>query len=166
MYHTPMETRGRVSYLFEPPEDVSSRQASATRRDTKAIGDRSEAMVLAALVRNGYHVSIPFGENNRYDLLADDGARIVRVQVKSGRVRKGAISYSCCSTHAHRRAGPLASRSYRGEVDYIAVYCDELRKVYLVPEEELARTRAHLRLIAPTNGQRRKLRWAHRFELP
>jgi len=154
-----------ASSLFEAPAFADA-ASSVTPRDTKAVGDRSEAMVLAALIRNGYRVSIPFGENNRYDLLADDGARIARVQVKTGRVRRGAIAYNCCSTHGHRRSGPLSTRSYRGEVDFIGVFCEELGKVYLVPEEEFARTRAHLRLVAPVNGQRRKLRWAHRFELP
>jgi len=81
---TPLAT---VSFLFG--EKAQSRPTGAIerlqqRRDTKSIGDRSEAMVLAALVRNGYQCSIPFGENRRYDILADDGERIHRVQVKTG----------------------------------------------------------------------------------
>jgi cupin superfamily acireductone dioxygenase involved in methionine salvage len=35
-------------------------------------------------------VSIPFGENHRYDLIADDGERLLRIPVKTGRLR-GAV---------------------------------------------------------------------------
>ena len=34
---------------------------------------------MAALIRYGYLISIPYGENHRYDLLADDGTSIARV---------------------------------------------------------------------------------------
>jgi len=45
------------------------------KRNTKRIGDISEAAVIWALVRMGYNISIPFGENHRYDVLIDDGIR-------------------------------------------------------------------------------------------
>ena len=152
--------------LFESAaldEKQFSRERDHPKRDTKAVGDRSEAIVLAALVRKGYLVSIPFGENQRYDLLADDGTRILRVQVKTGRLRRDVIAYSCSSSHTHR-GGPHA-RPYFGQADIIAVYCPQNGKVYLVPEEEFVASRAHLRLTPPVNNQRRGIRWASRFEL-
>jgi hypothetical protein len=118
---------------------------------------------LAALVKKGYLISIPFGENQRYDLLADDGDRILRVQVKTGRLRGDVIAYSCSSSHTHR--GGTHARPYFGQADIIAVYCPQNGKVYLVPEEEFVASRAHLRLTAPVNNQRRGIRWASRFEL-
>ena len=136
------------------------------KRNTKAIGDRSEATVLAALVKRGYLVSIPFGENQRYDLLADDGERVLRIQVKTGRLRRGVIVYRSCSSHYHRRGGPQSNRSYVGEVDFLAVYCPENEKVYLIPEAELIKTHGHLRIQPTANHQGRKVRWAAQFELP
>ena len=153
-----------VSYLFGPPEHVEC--APAMKRDTKAIGDRSEVAVLAALAQRGYLVSIPFGENHRYDLIADDGERLLRIQVKTGRLRYGSIGFSCCSTHAHRRGGPTALRSYFGQIDYLAVFCPENGKVYMVPESELVRTRGHLRVSPTVNNQNRNIRWASAYELP
>ncbi len=152
--------------LFAPStaeEEAVQRGSDRARRDTKAVGDRSEAIVLAALVKKGYFVSIPFGENQRYDLLADDGKRIFRVQVKTGRLRGDVIAYSCSSSHTHR--GGTHARPYFGQADIIAVYCPQNGKVYLVPEEEFVASRAHLRLTAPVNNQRRGIRWASRFEL-
>jgi PD-(D/E)XK endonuclease len=157
-----------VSFLFQEPlisvdDNSVALGAVKSKRSTKAIGDRSEAIVLAALVKNGYLVSIPFGENQRYDLLADDGARILKVQVKTGQLHRDIIRFSCSSSHTHR--GGVHARPYFGEADFIAVYCPQNHKVYLVPEEEFVASRAHLRLAAPANNQRRGIRWASRFEL-
>ena len=54
----------------------------------KAIGDRSTLAIMIALQSAGYTVLLPFGENTRYDLVIDDGARLARVQCKTGRLRK------------------------------------------------------------------------------
>ncbi len=148
--------------LFESIDDTTPVCAERPKRNTKAIGDRSEAAVLSALVRTGYAVSIPFGENHRYDLLIDDGSRILRVQVKTGRLHGEVISYSCQSTHWHRGG---SARPYFGQVDIIAVFCPQNGKVYLLPEKEFVATRAHLRLSEPANNQRRRIRWAREFEL-
>jgi hypothetical protein len=61
-----------VSYLF-PPEDVHPELTSITeadaaakpKRDTKAIGDRSELEVALALARAGYLVSKPLCDSFR-----------------------------------------------------------------------------------------------------
>jgi hypothetical protein len=66
-----------------------------TKRDTKSTGDRSEIEVTCALVRAGYDVFTPLvGENCRYDLIVDDGDRLLKVQIKTGRLRKGAIAFN------------------------------------------------------------------------
>jgi len=136
---------------------------SPRKRDTKSIGDVSEACVLAALVKAGYSVLLPFGENHRYDLVIDDGDRFRRVQVKTGRLRGGVVAYSCSSSHTHR--GGVSARPYFGQADVIAVYCPQNGKVYMVPENEFVATRAHLRLAEPQNNQSRRIRWARDFEL-
>lgn len=60
------------------------------RPHPKLIGDASTAMVLARLVQTGKLVLLPFSENQRYDLVIDEGDRFVRVQCKTGRLRQGA----------------------------------------------------------------------------
>ena len=118
---------------------------------------------MAALIRHGYLISIPYGENHRYDLLADDGASIARVQVKTGRLLPtGAITFNCYSSHRHRGA---PGRPYFGEVEYVAVYCPQLHKVYLIPEADLVATAGYLRVTPPANGQTKRIRWASRYEL-
>jgi hypothetical protein len=136
-----------------------------TKRNTKSKGDISELRVAVELTKLGYLISKPLGENQRYDLIADDGQRLHRVQVKTGRVRGGVIMFSCCSTHGHRRTGNLATRPYTGQIELLAVYCPDTEKVYVVPEADLTRTKIQLRLVAPRNNMTKTIRWASKYEL-
>src|SRR6478735_10766138 len=93
-------------------------------------GNVSESAVLHALVKRGFHVLVPFGDGCPFDLAIglDDGV-IVRVQVKTGRIRQpGSISFNAYSTdHGH---GP---GSYVGLADLFGVYFPPTEDVYLVP---------------------------------
>lgn len=142
--------------------ELKPRVVESTKRDTKTIGDISEMHVILAMRKRGYDVSVPLGENHRYDLVVDDGEKLSRVQVKTGRVRGDVIRYNCASSHAHRGG---TTRPYFGQIDYLAVYCPDNGKVYILPETELTATRAHLRLSAPRNNMRKTIRWAADFEL-
>ncbi len=143
--------------------ELKSRKAESAKRDTKTLGDISELHVILAMRRRGYDVSLPYGENHRYDLVVDDGEKLSRVQVKTGRIRGDVIKYSCSSSHAHRGG---TARPYFGQIDFLAVYCRDNGKVYILPENELTATCAHLRLSAPRNNMRKMIRWAADFELP
>ena len=48
------------------------------------VGHRTEAAILSELVRRGYAVLLPFGVNQRYDLVLDLEGRFVRAQCKTG----------------------------------------------------------------------------------
>lgn len=134
-----------------------------TKRDTKRIGDLSEVTLLYAFVSLGYQVSIPWGENHRYDLIVERGNALLRVQVKTGRLRMGSIWFNAYSSHAHRNGGP---RSYRGDADYFGVYCPDVRRVFLVPVEDVTENQGCLRWERAKNSQSRKIRWADRYVLP
>jgi hypothetical protein len=134
------------------------------KRDAKRVGDVSEVAVIAAFTKLGFRVSVPFGENHRYDLIVDDGEKLSRVQVKTGRVRNGVIIFNCCSTHGHRRTA-TKTRPYTGQIERLAMYCPDNEKVYVVPEPELCRSKIQLRLAPPRNNMVKTIRWASRYEL-
>lgn len=93
------------------------------------IGARSEGAFLAALIRNGYKVLIPFGVF-RYDLAIDGPEGIKRIQVKSGRLQGGAVRYSRKSV----RPDTHKTRHYTAaEIDFFGVYCHDNGACYLVP---------------------------------
>jgi hypothetical protein len=163
-----------VSYLFPPeqplvnevvvvsPVSDVTELAPKPKRDTKAIGDLSELIVATALARAGYYVSKPIADSYRYDLVIDDGERLFRVQVKTGRLRGGSIHVACYSSHSHRGG---KQRSYRGEIDYIGVFCPQTGDVYLVPESDIVDTAMHLRVAPTINRQDKHIRWASKYKL-
>ena len=140
------------------------------RLHPKAVGDATEAMVLARLVQAYPEAEIlkPFGENSRYDLAIDTGEKFIRVQCKTGRMRSGAVYFPASSTTFHNsRPGGARPyiRDYRGSADLFGVYCRELDKVYLIPVESVGKSRGAVRVESPKNNQQRRIRWASDFEL-
>jgi PD-(D/E)XK endonuclease len=125
-------------------------------------GKIGEAVILAALVRLGKHVLLPWGEE-RYDLALDEGGKLVRIQCKTGHIRDGCVCFKTCITDARR---PLGDGGYAGQIDAFAVYCPQNETVYLVPIEAVRTTiSARLRLEPAKNGQTWNVRWARDFEV-
>jgi hypothetical protein len=132
----------------------------------KAIGDRSQLAIMLALDRLGYAVFAPLGENTRYDLVIDDGARLSRVQCKTGRLRQGVVRFRTSSTYAHHPNPRYVTRDYLGQIDYFAVYCPETAGVYLVPIDDVPlRHNGTLRIEPARNGQRQGIRHAAPYEI-
>jgi PD-(D/E)XK endonuclease len=130
-------------------------------RDTKTIGELSELIVALHLAQAGYFVAKPFGENQRHDLIIDDGQTLSRVQVKTGRLRNGVIRFNTYSTHRHRKG--VACKPYTNQIDFFGVYCPALDSAYLVPIGDTAPLSGSLRVRATKNGQYSHVRWAHRY---
>jgi PD-(D/E)XK endonuclease len=127
------------------------------------VGQRNETAVVLELSRRGYHVLLPHGVNHRYDLVLDQGDEFLRVQCKTGRLRSGRIVFSTKSVRCNTKQ--VLTRSYDGEIDYLAVYCPETDSVYLVPAAGIARGYCALRVDPPANGQRRHINWAADHQL-
>lgn len=136
---------------------------SAVPKRTIAVGTHTEARVLTALLEVGYVVLMPFGVT-RYDLAfdPDDGTEIKTVQCKTGRLERGAIWFSASSTRTY---GPATRKDYRGQVDYLGVWCPDVDDVYLVPPEQVGRRSGCLRLEPTRNHQKHNIRWAKDFRL-
>ena len=128
------------------------------------VGLRTEAAILAELVRRGYRVLVPFGTNQRYDLVLDMDGAFVRAQCKKGRLRHGVIRFPSRSTRSNTRGTYF--RGYEGEVEIFLVHCPETSQIYAVPVEEVPATQGWLRVDPTRNGQRLRVRWAGDYELP
>jgi len=132
----------------------------------KVVGDKTTLAVMAVFYELGYDLYLPFGENTRADLIVDRRGDLLRVQIKSGRLRSGVVEFACCSTYGHHASPALVRRSYHGEVDAFAVYCRETHGVYLLPIGEVKNTsKCWLRVEPPRNNQSMKIRWAADYEI-
>jgi PD-(D/E)XK endonuclease len=125
---------------------------------------RTEAAILSELVRRGYQVLVPFGTNQRYDLVLDMEGRFVRAQCKTGRLCDGVGRFSTRSTRSNTRR--TFFRGYTGEVEPFLVYCPETNGIYAVPTDEAPSGDGSLRTEPTRNGQVDRIRWARDYELP
>lgn len=125
----------------------------------KAIGEISQAQILAALLRKGYSVSIPWGDNQRYDFILDVNGDLKRVQCKTAKLERGRVHVP------GRSSSSKGHRSYHGQVEYMAGYCPENGKCYLIPIEEFGSCGLYLRVVPAKNKQVLKTRNAQEFEL-
>jgi hypothetical protein len=128
------------------------------------VGLRTEATILAELIRRGYAVLLPFGTNQRYDLVLDFDGKFVRAQCKTGRLRKGVIRYPARSTRINSRG--VFTRGYRGEIEIFLIHCGDTGQIYAVPVDEAPTCEGYLRVDPTDNGQAKGIRWARDYELP
>jgi hypothetical protein len=118
--------------------------------NTKAIGETTEAIVLAEFVKAGFPVLLPFGENHRYDMVIEAGGRFLRVQCKTGRALqdRAVVCFNATSHDGHR-----ARQGYRNQADLFAVYAPYTGHVYVLPVDEVGETAVWLRLTPAKNNQ-------------
>ena len=128
------------------------------------VGLRTEAAILAELVRRGYAVLVPFGTNQRYDLVIDLDGSFVRVQCKTGRLRRGCVEYNTVSVRANRRKA--FTRDYIGDAELFLIFCPDTEQIYAVPVDDAPAHHGYLRVEPTRNGQKEKVRWARDYELP
>lgn len=133
--------------------------------ETKQKGDVSEAAVLCELVKLGFAVLQPFGDNWPYDLVVEVDGCFWRLQCKTGKLSdKGVIGFSTVST-LPRFNGSYDYRSYEGEADYFAVYCPQNNKVYIVPVDQMPKGKGSLRVDPTKNNQSKGVVWAEDYIL-
>lgn len=133
--------------------------------DTKKKGNLTELQCLAAFTENECGVSIPYGDNSKYDFIADVDGKLLKIQVKTSSYvneEQTAIKFSCRSTHLNCK-GVSNVKYSKDEIDYFATYWEN--KCYLIPVEECS-TQKNLRLTDTTkSGQVKGISFAKDYEL-
>lgn len=136
------------------------------RRDTNRIGEISESAIITRFLQLGYVVLIPYGGNQRYDLVIEDAdGHFWRIQCKTGRIDEGSTAIRFNTAIRNVTGKNKQSRNYRGQCDYFAVYNEALNKVYLVPVDQVGTTSGALRLTTRKNNQEKNTIWAKDYEL-
>lgn len=136
----------------------------------KQKGDHAELEVARDLVRRGYRIAIPYGEDWDFDLIFQrpGSAALERVQVKhvkpNGNVlRLGARSVSLTNGKVKRIKYYTAAT-----IDWLAAFEPQSGRCYYVPATELGRGMDAITLrLAPTrNFQRKRIRYAEDYLEP
>jgi hypothetical protein len=128
------------------------------------VGLRTEAAILSELSRRGYSVLVPWGVNQRYDLVLDLENRFVRARCKTGWLRNGSVTFPTRSIQCNSKRTVM--RSYDGDADVFLVYCPDMNRVYCVPVAGAARGYMSLRVEPTRNHQEKQVNWASEYLLP
>jgi PD-(D/E)XK endonuclease len=140
-------------------------RAPSSALNLKARGDLAELMVATDLLRRGYKIAIPYGEDCDFDLVLIRGAHLERVQVKHAR-SDGAVINVRCRSHSLTNGKVRRTKHYTAKtIDLLAVYDATSERCYYVPAKELGQGRStlYLRLKPARNGQRLRTRPAENY---
>jgi hypothetical protein len=132
----------------------------------KTKGDLAELKVATDLVARGCRLSLPYGEDHDYDLVADYEGRLHRVQVKHTKSDGRVIKVKCFS-HSLTAGKIRSTKHYTvAMVDWIAAYDVTTDRCYYVPSWILGaegRSQLMLRLTPSLNGQLLRIRPAENY---
>ena len=132
---------------------------------TKNKGLSTELQCIAACCELGYRVSIPYGDDCRYDFILDIGSKLLRVQVKTARPDKGKNSFAFSTRSTKLKSGKYTAAHYtKNEIDFYATYYDG--KCYLVSINDCPNINLKtLRLNPPKNGAKKNISLATDYEI-
>jgi hypothetical protein len=121
--------------------------------NNKTKGDYSEARVLYEFQKFGVPIAIPWGDNQRYDLIAEFNGKLNKIQIKTANEeRNGAIICYCRSStnHTTNKNKDL----YIDEIDYFVFYNQIKDLLAIVPIEEVGNNKTlNLRIDKPKSNQ-------------
>lgn len=130
--------------------------------NTKRKGNIAESAISNEFIRNNIPVLLPFGDNEKYDLVIEINGKFKSVQIKYATVING-----CIKADARHRIGAkrIKYESYNGKVDIIAVWCEELGKAFLLTLSDFTKNTINLRIVEPKNNSCvTTVRWAKDYE--
>ncbi|MEK6228272.1 MAG: group I intron-associated PD-(D/E)XK endonuclease [Actinomycetota bacterium] len=121
----------------------------------KAKGDLAELKVATDLMRRGYKIAFPYGEDWDYDLILCRGQRLERVQVKFTRSDGNVITVRCGSSSLTNGKVRAVKHYTAKTVDWIAAYDVTSDRCYYLAADLLGggRSMLTLRLTPSRNGQ-------------
>lgn len=126
--------------------------------NSKNIGNIGEAKVLAKFVELGIPVYLPFGDNEKADLIAEFNGKLNKIQVKTSiKAEDGKMRFDLTSSTVHRKNG--AKHIYASnEIDYFACYNISRDKTFLINVDEAPNTTITIRYEKPKNNQTQEIK--------
>ena len=113
----------------------------------------------------GLSVSVPFGDNDRYDLVVDDEKRLYRVQCKTGSWVNGSVRFNLYTSTVGEE-GRVDSDYTPEEIDVYAVYSEDTDQVYWVPIGDTGNGEMRLRVEDPhPKAPKSKINWASEYTI-
>lgn len=131
--------------------------------DSKQKGNLTELECLLAFAKQGIKVSIPYGENCRYDFIIDVNNHLLRIQCKTSHQLDSQEGFQFkCESVVSTTSRITTTKYSENEIDYFATM--DNGQCYLVPVEECG-CRKTLRYKYPRNGQKQGISLAENYKM-
>lgn len=141
--------------------DLFIRLVKMPELNPKHRGALTELQVMTYLFELGYQVSIPYGDNARYDFVLDIDNKLYKIQVKSASLEEDGVYKIDCSRMRVNRGENVRKHYTSEEVDFFATMINN--KCYLIPQSEVSDSK-RLRFVKPKNGQTKGITFAKDYE--
>jgi len=118
-------------------------------------GITTELVCMQKFIELGYIVSVPYGNNSRYDLLVDNGKTIWRIQCKTAKLYKNGSYYIQTCNKVANTTQRKTKHYTKDEVDFIASIIEG--QLVIIPVEFIEtstgkRFRTELPKFSPTDN--------------
>lgn len=135
------------------------------QENNKQKGLLTETKCLLSLLENKIEVSIPYGDNSRYDFIIDINNVLYKVQCKTSRKTKSnAYEISTSSNNWKTKE----KRNYKNEIDFFITIVED--NCYLIPIKDVGNQNTFsMRILPPLNNQKitsqGEIHYAQNYEL-
>lgn len=129
--------------------------------NVKAIGAQTELQCITYLHGLGYDISIPWGDNARYDFVLDVNHKLYKIQCKTSSLKdEGVYHFQTSSSRANTKG--MTRVSYKKEeVDYFCTFIEG--RCYLIPFDETSSREKVLRFVPTKNNQSKGITFAQEY---
>ena len=136
--------------------------------NTKILGNTTEMECMLECMKLGIQVSIPFGEDSRYDFIMDYNGKLYRIQSKHCSEimdednRVVAVKFKTVRQSGSNASIHTRTKYTKDEIDFFST--SYKGKCYLVPVEHCSNLKL-LRIVPPKNGQLKGVSFLKDYEL-
>ena len=137
-------------------------QIKKIKMNNKDVGIKTEFHILNFFVQLGYTISIPYGDNARYDFIIDIKGKLYKIQCKHGRVvDECKLMWDSCSHNPNN----YNKKDYVGDADYFAVYNEKVGIYLYKIDNNTPKTQCTIYLTKYTkNNQVQNIKFAADYE--
>jgi hypothetical protein len=132
--------------------------------NNKHKGTIAESVFTTEALKRGWTVSLPYGDNARYDVILDRGNGLERLQIKSSTLRNKSIVAYTRSIYNNSK-GQQCKTYTAEEIDGFVIYSPELDSLYLVPIEKQEGKKSINLTLESRNPNHPMLNWAKDYTL-
>ena len=131
---------------------------------SKQKGIITEEIIKLWFLERNITISIPLGDNSRYDFIADINGKLIRFQCKTGNLTRveNCLNFACASIK-YNSTGTKRVLYTDKDIDYFCTIHPETRQVYIVPVN-ICGNECNLRFLPPKNNNYNGVKMAEDYE--